>query len=147
MPPARLGLVSCSAASVAAEDGAAASVGSSAVLLRRCDGGCGKFERRCSVVLLWHCSCPAQVLLQQLRRGWFCAGSFVGEGTGWRRSPLESVYACSRAHREHSGVLTQAWAGMTFIKTCEALSIIDPCAKHLRRGCNVINYQRVSGDC
>ena len=50
------------------------------------------------------------------------------------------VCARARAHREHSGVLIQAWAGMTFIKICEAISIVDPCAKHLRR-------ERVSGDC
>ena len=58
---------------LAAEDAVAASVGSSAVLLRRCGGGCCEIERWCSVVLLWCCSCPALVLLQQLQPGWFHA--------------------------------------------------------------------------
>ena len=71
----------------------AASGGSSAALLRRCGGGCGKFERWCGVVLLWCCGCPALVPLQQLWRGWFCAGRVVGEGRG---SEAESLRECVR---------------------------------------------------
>ena len=71
----------------------AASGGNSAALLRRCGGGCGKFERWCGVVLLWSCGCPASVPLQQLRRGWFCAWTrrLVGEGS--RHPIIGGVFA------------------------------------------------------
>ena len=64
-------LIRCCGNGLWAANAVAASVGSSAVLLRRCGGGCGKFERGCGVVMLWCCGYAASVRLQQLRRGWF----------------------------------------------------------------------------
>ena len=87
-------LIRCCGNGIWAANAVAASVGSSAVLLRRCGGGCGKFERGCGVVMLWCCGYAASVRLQQLRRGWFCAWTrrLVGEGS---RHPIIGGVFCS----------------------------------------------------